>query len=1058
MLRERLFKKLDTLREHPVIWLGGPPGCGKTILATSYIKYAGISSFIWYQVDADDNDEANFFHYLSLAGKNVAPRMRKPLPSFNSAQRDNLQRFARQFFRKLYERLEPPAVVVFDNLQDAFNSRELNEVLHVAMEELPEGINIIVISHNRPSGEFSRLYANGQIKLLDWGELRLTPEESKGLAETRDTEGLSEESITSAIEKAEGWAAGLVLLLERANREFPLGEPLDKESPEILFDYFLREIFNGLNEEVRVLLIKTALFPTMSVQMAVKLTGISEAGMILSELNRKNYFTYKTVDRATTFFQYHYLFRLFLLSKTQEILKGEQLVDLQVHAARLLEAEGLTSEAASLYQLSGEWDSLASLIKGLAKGFIKSGRNRQLENWISSIPANLCEADPWLLYWKASSRLSSNPTESILLFEDTYSLFREETDIKGVLLSICGAVSAVFFESKDLSQMDKWIRLLDELCLDNYEAFLKEVDDYVVISIFYALMTRMQEHPDFDIWKKRTIKVMEGKGDQYYRVMAGSFLLVYFTWKGEYDRAAITREALNVINLSAETSPFLLTRRISAEQLYYLNTGDHAECVKLAERGLALAEESGFQLWDSQLLGVAAVSAASHDRIDEAAKLLDRMLPHFESMKHLSTHNNSIYYYCNAWVSFLRGENAKARGYGEKGLERVLELSGTWFELMPRIVLFYILNEIGERDEAYVQLEECFKVADLMDSDLIRFMGLVGLSKLLIDGGDEDEAKKTLTKAMGLGRKNDFFNFCFWHKKTMNELCSIAFSLGIEKDYVKELIRRRGLAPEGLSSGADDWPWPIKVHTFGRFELLKDDTPLVFAKKAPKKPLELLKALVALGGSEVNAYKICDMLWADSDGDAASRSLITNLSRLRKLLGFDHAIVYSNGRLTLDSSHIWVDIFRLEDCLNSVEEALTAGDTDQASGLLEEALVLYKGEFLVGESGSAWALNRSEGLKSKLTRIISALGQAHEMAGELKKAIGLYDRGLSIDSLKENFCYRKMFCYKESGLHGEAISEYRSYKKALSDTYGIDTSPAIRELYESILSEVKIDR
>jgi adenylylsulfate kinase-like enzyme len=73
--RDRLFAALDAARSKSVIWLTGPPGCGKTTLAASYLERTKLPS-LWYQIDEGDADVASFFYYLGLAAGELR---RKPV-------------------------------------------------------------------------------------------------------------------------------------------------------------------------------------------------------------------------------------------------------------------------------------------------------------------------------------------------------------------------------------------------------------------------------------------------------------------------------------------------------------------------------------------------------------------------------------------------------------------------------------------------------------------------------------------------------------------------------------------------------------------------------------------------------------------------------------------------------------------------------------------------------------------------------------------------------------------------------------------------------------------
>src|SRR5512143_2821063 len=112
--RKRLFKILERDFDRKAIWISGPPGAGKTILANSFLDAHNLSS-LWYQVDEGDGDIASFFHYMGLAARKAAPRVRKPLPVLTPEYLQGISTFTKRYFEKLYARLKTPFSVVLDN-------------------------------------------------------------------------------------------------------------------------------------------------------------------------------------------------------------------------------------------------------------------------------------------------------------------------------------------------------------------------------------------------------------------------------------------------------------------------------------------------------------------------------------------------------------------------------------------------------------------------------------------------------------------------------------------------------------------------------------------------------------------------------------------------------------------------------------------------------------------------------------------------------------------------------------------------------------------------------
>lgn len=235
----------------------------------------------------------------------------------------------------------------------------------------------------------------------------------------------------------------------------------------------------------------------------------------------------------------------------------------------------------------------------------------------------------------------------------------------------------------------------------------------------------------------------------------------------------------------------------------------------------------------------------------------------------------------------------------------------------------------------------------------------------------------------------------------------------------------------------------LKIYTLGRFSMVLDNQPIVFIGKAKKRPLDLLKAMIALGGRYVPKSHLTELLWPDSAGDASVSVMNTTLSRLRKIIG-KKAISTDNGRLSLNSDYCWVDSWGFERILNRGKnpELVTK---EMVASLINQ----YQGTYMVGDE-EIWLLIKREKLQNKLLYILSRYAKDLKLEGNFTQAIYIYEQCISIDNLCEEYYFNVMHCQTLQKLIPEAIKTYNRCHKSLTTQLDVLPSQQCKELYELI--------
>lgn len=1050
--RKRLFRLLDQVRSRSVIFVSGPPGSGKTSLVTSYI-HARKLPCLWYQMDEGDTDLATFFYYMGLAAKKAAPRYKRPLPLFTPEYGPGVSTFTRRYFEDLCSRLKRPCVLIFDNYQELPSASVMHEIIRTGLSVFPEHVSSVIISRSELPAAFAAMQTGNNLATIGWDDIKLTPEESKGIAKLQEI-GRSRSNLYEWLhEKADGWAAGLVLLVRAAKSKDIHPESLKNLAPEKVFNYFSSELFDRFDKPLEEFLLKTAFLPKITPGLAEKLTGHKAANRILSHLNQRNYFTEKRTQPEVVY-QYHALFREFLLNRATAQFSSGELTNLRLEAAKLTEVSGQAEEAAELFIEAGAWKELIALICAKAQTLIIQGRYKLLEKWIMALPEEVRGSDSWLNYWLGTCKLPSNPAESRAFYECAFELFVSQGAEAGTLLAWSGAVQTFLYDFDDLRPLDKWISWLDERMEKNDSFPSPEIALSVAAGMIAALTWRNPAHPDIQTWADRVLTFSKNSSNIELVTRSYTNIAVYHIWMGAFNEGSLLIREMKKMIASQPVSPLRSIVLKHNEALFYNTSAEfQPQALRAVSEGLEDARKTGVYVLNSFLCTQGVVSSLNEGNSGRAEEFLLQME---KTLRSGSRAHAGHYYYLSACHCLQAGKTSQAIFFAKKSLDLAVETGVPVSEALARLALSHALHETGDSDGASKEMATAKQAVIRTGSSYFEYLSLLTEAHFEYARENNRVGIEFLRKAMTLGQQKGFTSLhYFWRPAVMGRLCVKALEAGIEVGYVQDLIRKLNLIPDEQSVEVRSWPWPLKIFTLGRFEILRDEKPLQFPVRAPRVPLMLLKAMIAFGSGGVKEDQLIDAVWPETDGDTAHQTLKTTLHRLRQLIGDERAIQVREGRVTLDQRYCWVDAYAFEFLLDKGERLLGGNQTEKDCSiegvrLTEKALFLYAGSFLGEEANVSWSIAYHERLRSKFIRAVGKLGNHFERSGQWEKAVECYQKGLEVDGLAEEFYQHLMTSYHSWGRKAEAIAVYNRCCKVLQTTLGVGPSPQTKSLYETI--------
>jgi DNA-binding SARP family transcriptional activator len=1030
--RPRLFATLASAS--PLVWVSAAPGAGKTSLAASYCESSGARA-LWYQVDAGDADPATFFHFMRQVAAQASPASAAKLPALPPESGVDLAVFARQFFRIFFSMLPAPATWVIDNFQDA-GEPGVAFILREACEQIPPGVAVIVLSHADPPPAFARLTANGRIRCLGTDDLRFTRAESDDVIVARL--GADALLLSTLHERSSGWAAGLVLMIEDLRRAGARGVPSVDESQAAVFDYFAALILADCTPAEQRTLMLTATLPRVTPRLVEAMCGRADAGALLERLHSRHLF----LDRHSASepsYQYHRLFKVFLTARARDALSAEEQAEAANRAAALLELEGNDEDAIVVYLSAHNWDSVARLTLQHARRLQEEGRWRTLLDWVSALPPALLEEQPWLSYWAGACQVWSDAPLARRSLERAFHRFVALDDVGGQILA-AGALTRACILDTHWLLLDKWIGALQTLLCGDTTAVGPDVMLTGLSRLTYVTLARNPQHPQLAAWASWTHELLGAPVEEGVAVMAGYSLLFYFTWAGRSTEGEQVVRRIAPLANDARLSLVSQAHWLFAHANYVLRFGDPGDALALMDRALAIAAGNGITIEGvirrhriAHLLTIGRLGDAE----SELGKLAQapRIEPYFE---------------LRAWLAWRQGQLAVALDEAEAALRLATERGRTIYRILDLLLLAEIAATSGDVDSARAWLQSYREATAHTPGEFFEFQALLIEAQIEFVRGAKEAGCPLLRQALAIGSQHRYRSFWGWSPKMMTPLLSEALAHDIAVDYSRELIRIHHLTP--ATPDIKHWPWPVRIRTLGRFEIELDGVVLRSEGKVQRKPLMMLKILIAAGERVVAIEELIGLLWSGPD-DGGRKAFDITVHRLRKLLACEAGVVVADRHATLDPRFVWIDAWALDRLLDSLVPVIgSPAPVTALEAAAPRVLELFGGMFLAGEPEVPWALAMRHRMTGRTQRFAAHLGSHWEASKQWVRAGELYQWMIELDPLAESFYRRHMICLQAQARRAEAIEVFRRCRHMLSTRLGIAPGQDTEKVYQELVA------
>jgi ATP/maltotriose-dependent transcriptional regulator MalT/DNA-binding SARP family transcriptional activator len=314
-----------------VVALAAPAGWGKTTALAQWVARSSLP-VAWYMLDRGDHDSRIFLDYLLQATARFVPGANELAQQLDAAPPQALPGLFRQVALTVAAAPQP-FVLVLDDLHAlddsptaSFHNTPLIREMLVSLIDYALNCHLVLASRTLTSlyslERLVRLGAQQRAAVFDYKALQFSPADTQRLARQVAGAPLADERAEQLTSDLGGWVAGLVLSLSRPDGDngLPAPEAADDTAP--LYAFFAEQILTPLAPELQRFLEDTSVLDDLSPARCDRLRASNNSADFLKQVSDR----VLSISRRAGWLSYHSLFRDFLRTRLAQDLERERML------------------------------------------------------------------------------------------------------------------------------------------------------------------------------------------------------------------------------------------------------------------------------------------------------------------------------------------------------------------------------------------------------------------------------------------------------------------------------------------------------------------------------------------------------------------------------------------------------------------------------------------------------------------------------------------------------------------------------------------------------------